>query len=163
MDNTIQDKCPLHPRLLQAEDPEVRHLCRTPRMKPSPSEITPQRLWLDRRQMLALTGAALAGPVASASDPALAADDITPREAATRHNNYYEFSPDKAAVWKLAEELRTTPWTVTVDGARSSARAVSTSTTCCAASLRKTASTGCAASRAGRWWCRGAASRSPRC
>jgi sulfoxide reductase catalytic subunit YedY len=81
-------------------------------MTPFPSEITPQRLWLDRRQALALTGAALAGRVASAS----AADDITPREAATRHNNYYEFSPDKAAVWKLAEDFRTTPWTVMVDG-----------------------------------------------
>jgi sulfoxide reductase catalytic subunit YedY len=85
-------------------------------MTPSPSEITPQRLWLDRRQLLTLSGAALAGPAAATSAPALTADDITPREAATRHNNYYEFSPDKAAVWKLAEDFHTTPWTVTVDG-----------------------------------------------
>jgi sulfoxide reductase catalytic subunit YedY len=85
-------------------------------MKPSPSEITPQRRWLDRRQMLALSGAALAGPAAAASAPALTADDITPRDAATRHNNYYEFSPDKAAVRQLAEEFHTTPWTVIVDG-----------------------------------------------
>lgn len=79
------------------------------------SEITPEALWLDRRRWLAVAGAScwpIAGPAAA---PA-AAEPTTPWELVTRHNNYYEFSPQKDVVWKLAEDFRPRPWTLVVDG-----------------------------------------------
>lgn len=84
---------------------------------PAASELTPERVWQDRRRLLLAAGlgaAGLAGP-----RRALALDNaepLTPWEAATRHNNYYEFSPAKDVVWKLAEAFTPTPWTVVLDG-----------------------------------------------
>ena len=79
---------------------------------PLPSEITPESAWLSRRRLLLAAGLSAALPA-----PAEAlADTPTPWEAVTRHNNYYEFSPEKSVVWKLAEDFKTTPWTLTVEG-----------------------------------------------
>ncbi len=85
------------------------------RSSPPGSEITPEALWLDRRRWLAVAAASccpLAGPAAA---PA-AAEPTTPWELVTRHNNYYEFSPQKDVIWKLAEDFRPRPWTLVVDG-----------------------------------------------
>ncbi len=34
----------------------------------------------------------------------------------TRYNNYYEFTTNKEVVFMLAKELKTTPWTLTIEG-----------------------------------------------
>ena len=41
---------------------------------------------------------------------------ITNPLVATRYNNFYEFSENKQAVWKLAKRFRTRPWQVEVKG-----------------------------------------------
>lgn len=83
-----------------------------PYRAPAPSELTPESHWLARRAWLATAGLLLAAP-AMARTP----DDApTPYELVTRHNNYYEFSTQKDAVWKLAEDFRPQPWTLRVEG-----------------------------------------------
>jgi sulfoxide reductase catalytic subunit YedY len=37
-------------------------------------------------------------------------------EQISRYNNYYEFSTNKEVIWKLAEEFKPLPWTLTVEG-----------------------------------------------
>ena len=102
------------------------------------SEITPKGLYLNRRKFLA--GAAIAGTAAatgfglreivSPSTTALAGNKIdgiqkssfstteaiTPYKDVTTYNNYYEFSTDKDGPAKLAQNFRTHPWTVKIDG-----------------------------------------------
>ncbi|MCO6511736.1 MAG: protein-methionine-sulfoxide reductase catalytic subunit MsrP [Aridibacter famidurans] len=43
-------------------------------------------------------------------------DELTPIEDVTNYNNFYEFTTDKRGVASLAEDFRSDPWTVTVDG-----------------------------------------------
>jgi sulfoxide reductase catalytic subunit YedY len=43
-------------------------------------------------------------------------DPLTPFEAVTNYNNYYEFSMDKEAVAPLSKDFVTKPWTLTVGG-----------------------------------------------
>ncbi len=102
------------------------------------SEITPKGLYLNRRKFLA--GAAMASAAAatgfglreivSPSTTALAGNKIdgiqksafstneaiTPYKDVTTYNNYYEFSTDKDGPAKLAQNFRTHPWTVKIDG-----------------------------------------------
>lgn len=107
------------------------------------SEITPEHVYRNRRLFLKslglLAGSALlsaCAPVASALTTAPAGggtpaagghpgasaqtdelgDPLTPYEAVTNYNNYYEFSTNKEAVARLAAEFPTAPWTVTVGG-----------------------------------------------
>jgi methionine sulfoxide reductase catalytic subunit len=96
------------------------------------SEATPERLWLRRREFLALGAAgavgallpgapALAGPegatvpVASRSDRA-GGEKPTPWESITSYNNFYEFGTDKEDPARHAGSLRTRPWTVSIEG-----------------------------------------------
>jgi methionine sulfoxide reductase catalytic subunit len=102
------------------------------------SEITSKSLYLSRRDFLKaagiVTGGALlaacapkaseqaAGP--SAVAPAPSSDGKTDElgnplnsfEEITNYNNFYEFSTDKQAVARLAEDFQTEPWTVEVGG-----------------------------------------------
>ncbi len=102
------------------------------------SEITPKRLYLDRRKFLA--GTAIAGAAAVAglrlgelASPSVTAqanakidgikkssfstnETITPVKDVTNYNNYYEFSTDKYEPAGLAKDFKTRPWTVTIDG-----------------------------------------------
>ena len=79
---------------------------------PAASEITPERVWLSRRRFMLAAGLATTGPARATDGP----EAPTPWDAITRHNNYHEFSSEKSAVWKLAEDFRPRPWTLTVDG-----------------------------------------------
>jgi sulfoxide reductase catalytic subunit YedY len=103
-----------------------------------PSEITPEHVYLNRRQFLKGAGlvaasaallsacrqpeAAPAAPADDAEAPAVAArtdelgDPLTSYEAITNYNNYYEFSVDKEAVARLSQNFKTAPWTVQVGG-----------------------------------------------
>ncbi|PWH19329.1 MAG: protein-methionine-sulfoxide reductase catalytic subunit MsrP [Anaerolineae bacterium] len=100
------------------------------------SEITPKHLYLRRREFLKLgtVGAAAAivaacsGSADSTSEvlpsatriPQIGKDEygdpLTPYEAITNYNNYYEFSTNKEAVAKLAKNFQTRPWTLEVGG-----------------------------------------------
>jgi sulfoxide reductase catalytic subunit YedY len=73
--------------------------------------ITPQELFLNRRQWLVAAGLL-------AATPALAAEEekLTPKDAVTTYNNFYEFGTDKADPAKYAGSLKTTPWTVEIAG-----------------------------------------------
>jgi methionine sulfoxide reductase catalytic subunit len=102
------------------------------------SQITPKRLYLNRRKFLwgtAVTGLAVAAAVRlnefsspEASVQANAKIDgiqkssfsttekVTPYKDVTNYNNYYEFSTDKYGPAGLAKDFKTRPWTVTIDG-----------------------------------------------
>lgn len=97
------------------------------------SEITPERIYLNRRQfMQGLGGLAAAAVLAACAAPAaptpaptpLAAgqaadelgDSLTSYEDITTFTNYYEFGTGKGDPTRLAKNFRTAPWTVTVGG-----------------------------------------------
>jgi sulfoxide reductase catalytic subunit YedY len=87
------------------------------------SEITDQRLFLDRRAFLgglAALGVALtAGERRALARFATARDDddkLTPYESVTHYNNYYEFGTDKEEPAEQARSFRPTPWKVRIDG-----------------------------------------------
>ena len=78
------------------------------------SDVTPQHLFLNRRQIIA-------GAAALAASPALAAGYSTDEppnsfEDITNYNNYYEFGYGKADPAAFAGGLTTSPWSVKVDG-----------------------------------------------
>ena len=89
------------------------------------SEITPERLYLGRREFIAAAGlaaASLAAPAAaralvSAAGRRSAADDkLTPYEDVTTYNNYYEFGTGKDEPARNARGFQPRPWTVEVAG-----------------------------------------------
>lgn len=77
------------------------------------SDVTPERLYLNRRQIM--TGAAALG--AAAALPARA-ETLEPNsfDEITGYNNYYEFGTGKEDPAANASMLTTSPWTVKVDG-----------------------------------------------
>jgi len=111
-----------------------------------PSEVTPRHLYLTRRQFIGAASATVAGALAlaackgnvlgtdpanppstgaamdSASPPSAGAstdelgDPLTSYQDVTHYNNYYEFSTNKEAVAKLAEDFPISPWSVEVSG-----------------------------------------------
>ncbi len=107
-------------------------------IKINSSEITPEHVYFSRRKFMiglgALAGSAAlaacagdprpapAGPGASSDTPLQTGatdelgDPLTPFEAITHYNNYYEFSTDKQEVAPLAQGFKTSPWTVQVGG-----------------------------------------------
>ncbi|MCM2253631.1 MAG: protein-methionine-sulfoxide reductase catalytic subunit MsrP [Ramlibacter sp.] len=108
---------------------------------PVASEITPRDVYLGRRDLLRLmasgaAGAALAswasrealaqvqrpGKLAalaggkSAVAGAITMEKVTEYKDATSYNNFYEFGTDKSDPVKNAHTLKTSPWTVEVEG-----------------------------------------------
>jgi sulfoxide reductase catalytic subunit YedY len=102
----------------------------------SSSEITPEALYSGRRRFLRqlglVAGASIGGfgSLAAAVDegaqlPSLkvarrsemaGGESLTPYEAITHYNNYYEFGTEKDDPARNAGGLRTRPWSVVVDG-----------------------------------------------
>ena len=100
------------------------------------SEITPKRLYLNRRKFLA--EAAAAGAVAAGAgvldllsprvamattrlnnlvkSPFSTTEPQTPYRDVTHYNNFYEFGTDKGDPAEYAQNFRTSPWTVEVSG-----------------------------------------------
>jgi sulfoxide reductase catalytic subunit YedY len=108
---------------------------------PISSEITSQRQYEGRRELMKLmatgvAGAALASwatreahaqtvrpnklaalaSVKSTVAGAMTMDKVTDYKDASTYNNFYEFGTDKADPAKNAHTLKTTPWTVEVEG-----------------------------------------------
>ncbi|WP_029059044.1 protein-methionine-sulfoxide reductase catalytic subunit MsrP [Stappia stellulata] len=101
------------------------------------SSVTPEHVFLNRRQILAGFGLAAAGGVAGGalfSRSALAADDpsaslypverndaykveraITPEKVSSTYNNFYEFGSHKQ-IASAAQALKIRPWEVKIDG-----------------------------------------------
>jgi methionine sulfoxide reductase catalytic subunit len=90
----------------------------------SSSEITDERVYLDRRRFLgagvaAALGAVIPGGLAACQPRADEAqeDRLTPYDDVTSYNNFYEYGTGKGDPARLAPGLlRTRPWTVAVDG-----------------------------------------------
>ena len=92
------------------------------------SDITPESVYLNRRQFMAalpFATAAIASPSLLAAcespDDARAAsgrsqDDLTPFEVVTSYNNFYEFGTGKEDPARNAHTLVTRPWTLKIDG-----------------------------------------------
>ncbi len=102
------------------------------------SEITPEHVYMNRRQLIASMGALAAAsflgacrsepgeaaPTASATaegpGPTAEAEQLeyalTPYDDVTGYVNFYEFSLSKTQVAELAEGFRTSPWEVKVGG-----------------------------------------------
>ena len=98
------------------------------------SEVTDQRLYMDRRQFMQIGGAALAllaaGSSLAYSPTARAAaklptvskksyvgnEILTPYEHVTQYNNFYEFGTDKEDPYRNAKNFKARPWQVTVEG-----------------------------------------------
>ncbi len=103
---------------------------------PVSSEITPQGVYLQRRELIrlmagGLAGAALASWAArdaraqprsalagakSAVSGATTVEKITEYKDVTSYNNFYEFGMDKSDPARNAHTLKTSPWTVAVEG-----------------------------------------------
>jgi sulfoxide reductase catalytic subunit YedY len=101
-----------------------------------PSEITPEGVYMRRREFLrnatmlgaaaalgatgafagarSASGAARLGPLAKS--PLSTDEKLTTYEAVTSYINFYEFGTGKDDPKERAHTLRTRPWTVTVDG-----------------------------------------------
>jgi DMSO/TMAO reductase YedYZ molybdopterin-dependent catalytic subunit len=77
-------------------------------------------------------------------------EKVTDYKDASTYNNFYEFGTDKADPAKNAHTLKTTPWTVEVEGLVKKPASTRWKT-CSSSARRKSASTACAASRAGPW------------
>jgi sulfoxide reductase catalytic subunit YedY len=94
----------------------------------SSSEITPRPAYLNRRAFLlsALTGLATAHfaakPTAAGATLVIekrlvtTTDPLTPRDAVTGFNNFYEFGPDKTDPAKYGGRFKPRPWSVVVEG-----------------------------------------------
>ena len=93
------------------------------------SEITPESIYLDRRSLLLGVGAALAAgppafaqratdvPLAANRNPAFTVDEkLTSFEDVTTYNNFYEFGLGKSDPSVNAPDMKTRPWTVSVEG-----------------------------------------------
>ena len=96
-----------------------------------PSEITPQRIYRDRRRFLRGAAAGLAASAYPGAAVSLVMDmsglpagkyssseeELTPYKKVTTYNNFYELSSDKYRPAELAHHLVTDPWTVEIAGA----------------------------------------------
>jgi sulfoxide reductase catalytic subunit YedY len=94
------------------------------------SEITDEKVYLSRRQLMVGAAALVLAPGCSEAEtkptgapipakpnPAYKAEDaLTPYKDITTYNNFYEFGLDKADPSRLGHTLKTRPWTVQVDG-----------------------------------------------
>jgi sulfoxide reductase catalytic subunit YedY len=107
------------------------------------SEITPEWLYLNRRQFMKGAAALSVGALLAACAPPIAppapaaaatsaspskpintatgdkdelGNALTPFDAVTGYNNYYEFTTDKEGVAPMAANFKVRPWTVEVSG-----------------------------------------------
>ena len=93
------------------------------------SDVTPKELYLNRRKFLAAGAVVVGGlslPRAArantklnvASKSKFSTDEkLTPLEAVTNYNNFYEFGTDKEDPAHNSKNFRTAPWTLKIEGA----------------------------------------------
>ena len=127
------------------------------------SQVTPRTTYLNRRRFLAAGSAALGALAAlRAASNRLQAhrhqksvqhqrDSPLRFEAITHYNNFYEFGTDKEDPSKNAHKLRTSPWSVKVEGAVAKPNSAGSGRIFTRSRRSKNASTGTAAWRLGPW------------
>ncbi|MCB2178663.1 protein-methionine-sulfoxide reductase catalytic subunit MsrP [bacterium] len=101
-----------------------------------PSEITPEKVYLSRRDILKAMGIVTASaallaacapdlpettqsaPVGLSTSKTMdeLGDPLNTYEEITNYNNYYEFTTNKQGVAKLSADFQTEPWTIEVGG-----------------------------------------------
>jgi methionine sulfoxide reductase catalytic subunit len=90
------------------------------------SQVTPKHVYLNRRQILAGGLAALALPEIAHGGTKLQGvtkskytvdEKVTPYDAITKYNNFYEFGTSKEQPAELAKDFRTNPWSLSIEGA----------------------------------------------
>jgi sulfoxide reductase catalytic subunit YedY len=94
-------------------------------MKIRYSEVTQQSSYVNRRRFLAAGAAFALGARLAPAAPKLSVaaksafstnEKPTPYKDVTSYNNFYEFGTDKGDPVRLAKNLRTSPWTISVEG-----------------------------------------------
>jgi sulfoxide reductase catalytic subunit YedY len=92
------------------------------------SDITPKQIYLDRRRFLGAAplalGALLGSRIAQATTkiPGVTKssytvdEKVTPLDVITHYNNFYEFGTDKEDPARNAQNFRTSPWMVKIEG-----------------------------------------------
>ncbi len=89
------------------------------------AEITPRDVYFSRRKFLAAgMGLAVGGGALRAAtkleglgkSPFSTSEKLTPYDAVTTYNNFYEFGSGKDQPARFAKNFQTTPWTVSVEG-----------------------------------------------
>ncbi|MBS8226308.1 protein-methionine-sulfoxide reductase catalytic subunit MsrP [Vannielia litorea] len=81
------------------------------------ADVTPEPIWLNRRQIIAgLTAAGVAGSLGGQAHAA--GEDLEPNsfEDITSYNNYYEFGTGKGDPAANAAALDTSNWSIEIDG-----------------------------------------------
>ncbi len=102
----------------------------------SETEVTPEDVYINRREWLRAAGfaglgltsaasclggfastvvAAIGGYPAMRNNAYVLDRDLTPEKEATTYTNFYEFGSSKN-IWRDAQKLMTDPWMVTIDG-----------------------------------------------
>jgi sulfoxide reductase catalytic subunit YedY len=91
----------------------------------SSSEITPKNIYMSRRTFIGTAAAAglvlsagetLAAPLAASPSAYKVNEKLTPKEAVTTYNNFYEFGVNKQDPGQNSGSFKPTPWTVKVEG-----------------------------------------------
>ncbi|MFC0200838.1 protein-methionine-sulfoxide reductase catalytic subunit MsrP [Paracoccus rhizosphaerae] len=93
-------------------------------MKLNWSDVTPHRIYLDRRKFIGASAAALALPALASRAHALTgrpsplSTDQAPNtfEEITNYNNFYEFGTGKEDPARYADQLTVDPWSVEIGG-----------------------------------------------
>ncbi|WP_265501707.1 protein-methionine-sulfoxide reductase catalytic subunit MsrP [Paracoccus beibuensis] len=93
-------------------------------MKLNWSDVTPHRMYLDRRKFIGVSAAALALPALASRAQALTgrpsplSTDQPPNtfEEITNYNNFYEFGTGKEDPARYADQLTVDPWSVEIGG-----------------------------------------------
>jgi methionine sulfoxide reductase catalytic subunit len=89
------------------------------------SDVTPKQVYINRRSFLAgsLAFGALAGTASAMklsdfkkTSYNVGNEKVTPLEAITHYNNFYEFGTDKSDPAENAKNFKTSPWTLKVEG-----------------------------------------------
>ena len=85
-------------------------------------EITPESVYLSRRNFMAGLGALashsllMSGHLSAVEGYQELGKEETPLKSITNYNNFYEFSNDKESVAPLSQGFKTSPWSVKVGG-----------------------------------------------
>jgi methionine sulfoxide reductase catalytic subunit len=85
------------------------------------SDVTPRSLWLNRRGFLSAFADAALPPLRKSVFSA--PDKLNTWDEVTHYNNYYEFGTRKNQPAELAKNFRTSPWTLSLEGAVKKPRA----------------------------------------
>src|SRR6056297_834564 len=92
-------------------------MMRRNRTGPTWADVTPERVYLNRRQIMVGCVAAATLPAAARAAGRFSTDEEPNTwEDITSYNNFYEFGVDKGDPKRNAGQMTTDPWAVQIDG-----------------------------------------------